>query len=540
MRSRRPHLKLVASAVLAAGIACGTGSPVPAPTALSPGPLPDVQGLPRAETLVLLGFEPTRSEHIDPAAPGGTAAGYKGLLFGGLVRFTPDLKIAPELAADWSVSDDGLVYTFALDPEAAFSDGTTITAEDVIYSWTRALDDDNGYGDNAYLDDIEGAASLAAGETDVLSGVSAVDARTIEVRLRAPNTYFLGKLTFPTTHVVQRANVESGSDWYLSPVSSGPYRLREITPYDAVTLERHDGYPHAPAIRYVVYLTNEGGSSLSLFENGTLDWVGLWDDDAELIRDPAHRLHAQLNSVTSLCTWYLALNTREPGLADPNMREALALSIDRDLLFATLIDGDDRRATTILPPAMPGYEPRPEPDFEPEAARAALARSGIAPETLTVRLSVAGSSNDVGQLLGAVAQGWRETLGISVTAQVLDWYDYGDAVRRYTTDVTDAGWCADYPDAQNFLDPIAHSAGSYNNLGYRDAEVDAWLDAARAEPDPAARLTLYRRVEDRLLDTHVLIPLSHSAYATVVNPRVNGYVLTPFDVKLIPWLDLQP
>jgi len=116
--------------------------------------LPDVRGLPRAETLVLLGFEPTRSEHIDPAAPGGTAAGYKGLLFGGLVRFTPDLKIAPELAADWSVSDDGLVYTFALDPDAAFSDGAAITADDVIYSWTRALDDDNGYGDNAYLDDI--------------------------------------------------------------------------------------------------------------------------------------------------------------------------------------------------------------------------------------------------------------------------------------------------------------------------------------------------------------------------------------------------
>jgi len=263
-----------------------------------------------------------------------------------------------------------------------------------------------------------------------LSGVSAVDARTLEVRLRAPNTYFLGKLTFPTAYVVQRANVESGSDWYQSPVSSGPYRLREIAPYDAVTLERHDGYPHAPAIRYVVYLTNEGGSSLSMFENGTLDWVGLWDDDAELIRDPAHRLHAQLNSglhaqlnsVTSLCTWYLALNTREPGLADPNVREALALSIDRDLLFATLIDGDDRRATTILPPAMPGFEPRPEPDFDPEAARAALARSGIAPETLTVRLSVAGSSNDVGQLLGAVAQGsWGSCWGPWHRAGVKRW-----------------------------------------------------------------------------------------------------------------------
>lgn len=538
MRARTTPTCLAVVALVIATLACGSGPRLPAPTTTPP--LPDVQGLPRADTLVLLGYEPTRREDIDPASYGGSTAGYKGLLFSGLVRFSPDLKLAPDLARSWSVSDDGLVYTFALEPSAHFSDGSPITASDVIYSWTRALNPDAGVGENAYLDDISGAAVVAGGGDGPLTGVVALDSHTLQVTLRAPNPYFLGKLTYPVAFVVQRANVETGPEWYQSPVASGPYQLREIVPYEAVSLERNPGYAHPAAIGFVVYLTNEGGNPLSLFEGGQIDWVALRDDDARLIRDPNHRLHPLLHSVTSLCTSYLALNTHRPGLDNPDVREALALSIDRDQLFATLIDGDDRRATTILPPAMPGYQARPEPRFDAEAARAALARSGYRPQDLALRFSVSGVSNDIGPLFGAIAQGWRETLGISVTAQVLDWYDYSDAIHRFATDVTEAGWCADYPDAQNFLDPIARSDGSYNHLGFAERTVDDWLDAARAEPDPQARQALFHQVESRLLDTYVLIPLSHSAYASVVNRRVHGYVLTPFDISLIPWLSLGP
>lgn len=538
MKPLAPALHLALLAGLAAVIACGSSSSaLPAPTAT---PLPDVKGWPRSETLVLLGYEPTRREDIDPATNGGSADGYKGLLFSGLVRFTPDLKLAPDLARDWSVSDDGLTYTFDLEPEARFSDGTPVTAEDVVYSWTRALDPERGVGNNAYLDDIDGATALADGNTDTLSGVTALDDHTLQVRLRAPNVFFLGKLTYPVAFVVQRANVESGGEWYLNPVSSGPYALDVIKPYESVTLMRQDGYAHPPAIHYVLFLTNEGGNPLSLFEGGEIDWLDVWNDDARLIRNPAHRLHDRLRSVTSLCTSYLVFNTNRPGLDNPDVREALALAINRDQLFATLIDGDDRRATTLLPPAMPGFEPRPEPAFDPEAARAALARSGYQPGDLDVRFSVSGSSNQVGNIVATITQGWRDTLGISVTVQVLDWYTFGASVDRYPTDVIDTGWCADYPDAQNFFDPIAYSTGSYNDLHYANRSVDDWLDSARAETDPIARQALYHKVETRLLDDHVILPISHSAYAAVVNPRVEGYVLTPFSTALIPWLSLKP
>lgn len=535
--ARAPRLAL--AALLALAMACGSGVNLPAPTQ-APGPLPDVRGLPRSETLVLLGYEPTRVEYVDPAQYGGSTSAYKGLLFSGLVRFTPDLKLAPDLARNWTVSADGLVYTFELEPEARFSDGSPITAEDVIFSWTRALDPATGVGENPYLDDIAGATAVAQGYDVALTGATALDDHTLEVRLRAPNAFFLGKLTFPVAYVVQRANVTSGDDWYQRPVSSGPYALSEIVPYDTVTLERQDGYPHPPDVRYVIYLTNEGGSPLSLFEGGDIDWVDLWDSDASLLRDPGHRLHPLLHSTTSLCTNYLELNTHRPGLTNPDVRAALALAIDRDTLFASLIDGDDRRATTLLPPAMPGFVARPETAFDPEAARAALARSGYQPEDITLRLSVTGSSNDIGDLLGAIVQGWRETLGISVTAQVLDWYDFDYALSRHATDVISTGWCADYPDAQNFLNSIAHSDGSYNNLGFAERAVDDWLDSARAEPDAVRRLDLYHQAETWLLDQTVLIPLAHSAYAAVVQARVQGYVLTPFDVAIIPWISLRP
>lgn len=535
----RRALAAALAVLLGATLACGSGTNMPAPTA-TPTTLPDVQGLPRAESLVLLGYEPTRREDIDPATFGGATSGYKGLLFSGLVRFTPDLRLAPDLARDWSISADGLTYTFSLDPNAHFSDGSSVTADDVVYSWTRALDPETGVGPNAYLDDLLGAAALANGESHVLEGVTALDAQTLEVTLRAPNAYFLGKLTFPIAYIVQRANVESDPDWWKDPVGSGPYRVREIVPYEAVTLERQDRSAHPPAIRYVVYLTNEGGNPLSLFEGGEIDWVGVYDEDARLIREPGHPLHALLHSTTSLCTSYLEFNTNQPGLNNPDVREALAVSIDRDKLFATLIGVEDRRATTLLPPGMPGFQTRPEPVFDPAAARAALARSGYKPEDLTLRFSVTGSSNRIGDLIGAITQGWRDTLGISATVQVLDWYDYGNAVKRHPTDVISTGWCADYPDAQNFLDPIGHTDGSFNDLGFSNATVDAWLDTARAETNAAERQTLYQQAESWLLDQYVIVPIAHGASASVVNARVQGYTLPPFDIALIPWLSLAP
>lgn len=502
---------------------------------------PEIMGVDRSKALVLIGYDPLLKD-LDPALQTDAADDYAGHLFSGLVRLNTNLQVEPDLAESWEISPDGTVYTFTLREGLFFQSGKPITAHDVRYSWERAADPDLKSSTAAsYLGDIVGVKDKLDGDAQEIRGVEVIDDRTLRVTIDDAKPYFLAKLTYPTSFVVDQENVESGGEeWMLLPNASGPFGLRNYVEQSGLVFERNPNY-HAPVdLEYVVYLLEHPGSHLSIFEAGDVDLTRIGPYTAQEVQDSEHPLNQQLLSTTSMCTSMFLLNNSIPPLDDPLVREALVRSIDRDLLNENFSNNMDIPAFNILPPAMPGHSDEISvAAFDPQAARAALAASTYAHDMPAIVYTEHGYGDEDDPFTDAVISMWRENLGIEIEVEYLDPDYFTRQAMSEENQVVGYGWCADYPDPENFLDLIFHSKGGFNVSGYSNPELDALLDQARSEQDPAARLLLYHQVEVLLLEDFAVLPLDYSQRYALVDPRVQGYSLSPMGVPVLHLLSLQ-
>lgn len=503
---------------------------------------PGNQGVDRSNALVLIGYDPMGKD-LDPALQSDSAADYAGHIFSGLVRLNQNLQIEPDLAESWVISPDGKEYTFTLREGLMFQSGKPLTAEDVRYSWERAADPATGsFTAVTYLGDIIGVKEKLAGEAEQINGLEVIDNRTLKVTLDEAKPYFLAKLTYPTSYIVDKENVESGGkDWAFTPNASGPFTIKEYNEEESLVFERNPNY-YAPAnLDSVVYQLNYPGSHLDLFDAGMVDIARIGSYDAEEIQDPNHLLNDQLHTTISLCTSMIMLNNTIPPMDDPLVREALVRSINRQQLNEYFSNNMEKLAYTILPPAMPGYrEDNSVASFDPQAARSALEESSYYSDLPEIVFTTWGYGDENNPYTDAIINMWRENLGIEIQVEYADPDYFSEQSLENQNQIVDYGWCADYPDPENFLDVLFHTQGGFNVSGYSNSEVDVLLEQARSETDIEKRISLYQQAEKMLLGDFSVIPLDHSRIFVLVNPKVVGYTLTPMDVPLVQLLSLQP
>lgn len=491
-----------------------------------------VSHLNRSDTLSLVGSQP---QTLDPALTRGGPDSALDHIFSGLTTLDTDLQVQPELTAGWSVSDDGLVYTFYLRPEARFHNGRSLTAHDIIYSWERAADPTTG-SDTAetYLGDIRGVAEKLAGQTDQISGLRALDDHTLEVTLAAPVVYFLAKLAYPVAYVVDREQVGQ-ANWQHQANGSGPYKLARWQDDDVIILERFDDYYLEPARLARVVINLGPVLPLALYERGEIDMVGIGGANLEQARDPNNPFSQELQTAVSLCTSTLGLDTRRPPFDDPRVRRAFNYALDKNLLIETFANGNALPAIGPLPPGMPGYGLSGVAGYpyDPARARALLAEAGYANvDDFPVLAYYTAGYGDVGGYATAVITLWQENLGVTIEPVILDPFTYYDTLYSGDTGhIFSSGWCADYPDPQNFLDVLYHSGSRQNLGGFTDPALDALLEAARVEADENGRLQLYATAEQRIVEAAPVIFTSHSLSAVLVKPELQNYVLTPLGVR---------
>ncbi|MCA9944291.1 MAG: ABC transporter substrate-binding protein [Anaerolineales bacterium] len=486
----------------------------------------------RDDAIFLLGGQPRT---LDPAKTLGGPDGPLGLIFSGLVTLDTDLQVQPELAAGWQVSEDGRIYTFYLRKNVLFHDGRPFTAQDVIFSWERAANPDTGSDTvQTYLGDIAGIQAVIDGQTEQISGLRAIDDYTLEVQLTAPVVYFLQKLAYPVAFVVDSETVD-GRNWEYSPNGTGPFRLQNWEDDEEIILVRDDSYYLEPArVRHIVYDLGPG-LPLSLYEAGDIDLVGVGGATLDRVEDPNNRLHDQLQLGVSLCTSTIGLNTQIAPFDDVRVRQAFNYALDKELLIETFSGGDALVATGSLPPGMPGYtavSTRGYP-FDPAKANQLLDAAGYADRaTFPVLTYKTSGYGDVGGYETAVITLWQETLGITIQPVVVDPFIYYDELYAGSTgNLYSSGWCADYPDPQNFLDILYHSESTQNIGRYVNPQVDALLAQARIERDVAVRLGQYAEIERLIVADAPVVFVSHSLQAALVSPDLDGFVLTPLGVR---------
>jgi oligopeptide transport system substrate-binding protein len=487
--------------------------------------------LDRQNTLLLSGSQP---QTLDPALTRGDAGGPLGHIFGGLVRLSPGLELEPDLAAGWDVSADGLVYTFYLRPETRFHNGRAVTAQDVIFSWERATDPALG-SDTAetYLGDIAGVAEKLAGTTATIRGLRLIDDHTLAVRLTAPVVYFLAKLAYPVAFVVDAENVAQ-PNWQYEPNGTGPFRLVYWRDDDQLLLARNDAYHLGPAhVTHVVYHLGPH-LPLALYEQDQLDLIGVGGTTLARARDPNSPFFDELRTGLSLCTSTLGLNNALPPFDDVRVRQAFNYALDKQQIVELFLQGNGLVARGPLPPTMPGYglsgvDGYP---FDPEKARRLLVEAGYDhPAQFPPVTFYTSGYHDISAYVTAVITMWQTELGITIEPVLLEPFSYFDELYAGNKGhIFVAGWCADYPDPQNFLDILYHSQSGQNLSEYRDTAVDQLLEQARVERDLAKRLALYAEAERLVTAAAPVVFVSHSVRAVLVKPYVENYQLVPIGV----------
>ena len=489
-------------------------------------------GASRNDSLFLLGGEILT---LDPALYRGSPAGIPGAIFSGLVSLDRDLDVVPEIAEDWKVTGNGTVYTFHLRPDAVFHDGRQVTAHDFKYSWERAADPaTDSPTARIYLGDIVGVKEKLDGEAKDIAGLEVLDDLTLRVTIDAPKPYFLQKLVYPTAYVVDRDNVESGDDWTDAPNGTGPFKLKVWEKDELLVLERNQQfYGGVPKLAHVVYRLF-AGRRMMMYEQGEIDVAGVSTSNIERAQDPTNPLSSDLLQGTNFCTSYLVFNVNIPPFDDPKVRQAFALALDIDKIRTVTLKGMTERAGGFVPPGMPGHNPSLSPvRFDPSRARSLLAQSSYgSAENLP---SVVSFAHDA-----AMHWMWQEHLGIEVEAVSLpepqDRLDRQDAKEL---PLVATGWCADYPDPQNFLEVLFHSDSDENDFGYSNPEVDALLEEAAVEPDHEARMALYQEAERLILDDWAAVPLWHHRDYILVRSYVKGYEPMPLGIRILQDVSIE-
>ncbi|MEX2367057.1 MAG: peptide ABC transporter substrate-binding protein [Pseudohongiellaceae bacterium] len=457
-------------------------------------------------------------------------------LFEGLVTKNPyTLEIEPGVAESWEISDDQLTYTFHLRDDARWSNGDPVSAEDFRWSWQRVLTPELGSQYNYMLFPVENAEAFAVGAVDDFNevGVKVLDEHTLRVTLRAPAAYFLQLLDHYSTFPVHRATIEAfGSPtdrltrWAREGniVANGPFNLTEWQINSHIRVEKSDTYWGADQVELngiVYYPTENLVTEERMFRDGQLHYTN--DVPLEKISVYLNEEPELITIAPYLGTYYYMINTDREPFDDVRVRRALAMTVNRDLLVETVMQGIVEPSYAIVPPGTLGYQPPKTFDYDPQRARQLLADAGFPDGRDFPPFEILYNTSESHQKIAvAIQQMWQKELGISVTLTNQEWQVYLDAQNNMDYDVSRRGWIGDYVDPHSFLDMFITGGGN-NKTGFASTRYDEIvLHEAPRKLDTDERFELYYQAENMLMEAMPIIPIYTYQTKHLVHPSVQG------------------
>lgn len=459
---------------------------------------------------------------LDPArapdVPSGRAVSY---VFDGLTRFTPAGQVEPGLATSWEVSTDGLTYTFHLRGNVRFHNGTPFVARHVVQSFRRVLDPATKAGTVWPLYPIRGARAAADGKAGTL-GLEAPNDSTVVITLEEPFAIFPKLLAMPTAAIVPDS---VGDDFSERPIGTGPWKLVEWKHDDYLKFARNENYfGGAPTIdTLIARIIPEPSTAVAEFESGTVDILYVPEDQTTSWQDTDER-KGLLVSAPALRLWYLGVNTTRGPLTDVRVRRAIAHAIDVPTLLAQLLAGRGTVAAGVIPPSLEGADAARKPmAYDTAMARRLLTEAG---HPNGIDLELWSSQTSPWPRLAQTLQAYLGAVGIRLKLVQRDASSMRAAARAGQTDLVVKDWYADYPDAENFLYPLLHSAnrGPGGNVSFfSDSTFDRLVTASRREADASKRATLYRSADSVGYAQVGMVPLFFYNEVYAVQPWIRGF-----------------
>ncbi len=457
----------------------------------------------RADLVFINGAEP---ETLDPAIITGQPEGrIVNALFEGLTSYNRSGQVVPGVAESWTISPDGRVYTFTLRPEARWSDGRPVTAEDFVRSWQRTLTPATGSAYNYQLYYVKNAQAFADGEiTDFTQvGVQALDDHTLRVELTNPTPFFLGLAAFPTLHPVPVELIERVGDDWVKPehlVNNGAYLLEDWRLNDHIRLRKNPAYWNAAtvAIETVDILPiNQANTAFNFYESGIADLAidkGLMPP--ALLQDLKQR--PDFHSAPFLGTFFLRFNCVNGPFADERVRRAFSLAVDKRRIVEKITRAGELPAPGFVPPGIAGYVSPDGLEYDPGRAAALLAEAGYPGGQGFPLVRYLYNESEQNQAIAVELQAmWRDALGININLSRQEWKVYLNSMNELDYDICRSSWVGDYPDPNTFLDMFLTGGGN-NRTGWASPAYDTLIAEAARTVEPNARFEILKKAE-RLL-----------------------------------------
>lgn len=469
-----------------------------------------------------------------------------------LMTFDTDLKPVPGAAESYELSEDGKVFTFALRPGQTYSDGEALTAANFEYGWKR-LCDPNTAGDYASIAfPVVGCeeyfTAFDSGEVTVTDeaalqtlrdavGVKALDENTLEISLKDAAPYFLNVAALWVGAPVREDLVEAGGEtWWSDPanyIGNGPFQLVEWENQSRVLWERNENYvlPKPTFESIEGPMSDESNVVFEAYRAGELDISGLAAEDLEIVTgDP--ELQAQLTESAGSCTFYLGFNLTKPPFDKVEVRQAFAQAIDREAYVRDVLQGLGIPAQSFIPPGFPGHDADEKQwSFDAAAAKSLLESTGF-DVSQEIKYTFGASARGKARAEYLAAQ-LQNNLGVKITLDPVDPTVYSSLFKRDedTPQMFFLGWCADYPDPQNWVSLVFQTGGiASDRVNYSSAQLDEMTKQADALPlDDPQREQLYLDAQKLLVQEAPVAFLYHDKSPFLVKPWITGLKSTPLD-----------
>ena len=455
-------------------------------------------------------------------------------LFEGLVSVSPSGDVQPRLAEKWE-NKDNTVWTFHLRPGITWSDGTAITAEDVVWSWQRLIDPKTASPYASYPGNmhIANAADIAQGKKspDTL-GVKAINDTTLEVTLTQPNAAFLAMLAHPSLVPVDKVLIGRFGEKWTKPehfVSSGAYKLSQWVVNERIVAERNPRYwdnAHT-VINKVTYLpiTSEA-SDVNRYKAGEIDIV--YTVPVNQFAQLKKTLGSQLDVSPQLATYYYEFNTARPPFNDARVRKALNMALDKDIIAGKVLGQGQRPAWLISQTDIGGVKLQ-NPDYAswPMDKRIAEAKKLLAEagfnDSHPLSFNLLYNTSESHQRIAIAASSmWKKNLGVEAKLQNQEWKTMLDTMHTHNFDAVRYAWIADYDDAATFLNTF-RTGDSQNTTQYSNPDYDRALANAAKSKTAEERGKFYQQAEDLLGRDVPAIPVYHYVRTHLVKPWVGGF-----------------
>ena len=500
-------------------------------------------------------------ETLDPAL-NSSIDGANTLItvFEPLLLIDENNEVIPGQAESYTVSDDGLVWTFTMRDGLKWSDGSDLTAKDFEYSFKRLAAPDtaapyaetvvgmiDGYEDAVGNPDADGNMTTEP-DFDALNVVASEDGKTLTVTLSYPCAYFDKLAAFAAMSPVQQATVEANGDAWCTEadtyICNGPYYISDWIPSERIVLTKNPNYVGGWDSSKIVSDT----ITLLLLEDSSAAYAAYNSGEAQLIKDvPTDEIPSLTKAEdggdfyvdTILGTYYISLNDQREPFTDPNVRKALSLAIDRDYVANTIMQGTYTPAYNLVGPGIVdesgmfydnanGGKTYISEDYEAnlEAAKQALADAGYPNgegfPTIEYSTNDAGYHTPVAEYL---QQAWGE-LGITVNINKVEWASFTPLRRAGDYDASRNGWVMDYNDPSNMLELF--TTGNGNNDGkYSNAEFDAAIEASKVA-DKSVHFQKLHEAEDILMNDYACIPVAYYNDFWLQSPSLKGTWHSPY------------